>query len=165
MNTVANLDRIFRCYYLGGTSTERGVFFANKTSVSNPDTGQYQKVANTAINGARGIIEYTKGNGSGTFAVGSNSVATTLMDAELEYPLMLGCGRVMNSSADQITSFSAFIVYGLVITEGGVTVRNYIPREIDGVVGLYDTVNGNFFSHETNTFAGVTASAALVGVS
>jgi hypothetical protein len=49
----------------------------------------------------------------------------------------------------QFNSFD-LIVYRFKIIENGVIVRDYKPVTLDGVPGLYDYVNNNFISSETN---------------
>lgn len=151
---------VFRCYFV---ATD-GILFANEFSVTNPYTRAIQKVSRAAVDGVKGIIKYVKGAVTGTasngvqsggiFSCGSASVETSLKSSTMKYPLKIGHGRGRKTDSNVITSFTAFTIYRLTITEGGVTVRNYVPATLNGIPGLYETTgNGTkrFLSSETST--------------
>lgn len=149
MNTIADTAKLFRMYYTGLGSI--GIKFANEESITNPNTHSMQNVSNDAVNGVRGIIKYVKESGHGTFSCGSSSVETTLKSSTMENALKIGHGRTNNAGADAISNFTEFVIYGFVITENGTTVRNYVPAELDGEAGLYDTITGAFHTSATSS--------------
>lgn len=54
--------------------------------------------------------------------------------------------RYRGSTAERI---GAYRIYSFKIIDNGVTVRNFVPvvRDLDSVVGMYDTVNGVFYTN------------------
>ena len=88
-----------------------------------------------------------------------NATATLANVSEAEYtgtigqiptatatvPLLL-FGRAQTNATGTVTwgGASSVRIYGMKIWNGGTLVRNYEPRLVDNVEGLYDTVNGTF---------------------
>lgn len=65
-------------------------------------------------------------------------------------PLLIGYA----THNDTIFSFFDLTIYRLTIKENGVNVRNYVPKIVGGVPGLYDTITDTFISSETSTEVG-----------
>lgn len=148
MNTVANTAKIFRLYTLSD-----GIYFANEESITYSGSGGGKQIVsqNGAVN-QKGTFIYSIVSASvGRMELGSASHATSTKTTTMENPLMIGRGRTTNSAADDIFDYYKLTIYRLTITEGGTTVRNYVPATLGGVPGLHDTITGAFISSETST--------------
>lgn len=81
--------------------------------------------------------------GTGTVRTGTIDKKTSTM----VNPLVIG----LNTYNNLMFEFFDLTIYRFTIKENGVNVRNYVPRSVCGVPGLYDTVTGAFISSETST--------------
>ena len=81
-------------------------------------------------------------NGSEVASKSISKKTTTMPD-----PLLIGYA----TNNDTIFSFFDLTIYRLTIKENGVNVRNYVPKSVGGVPGLYDTITDTFISSETST--------------
>lgn len=91
---------------------------------------------------------------SGTSASFSGTNVTTKSCTIVRQTRTADTGMVFGKkNTDDGLPVNAFDVdiYGIEITEGATTVRNFIPLKKDGVPGLYDTVNGTFHPSASGT--------------
>ena len=98
------------------------------------------------------VLSFVKGASNGTFKFvpggdesKAKSVQTTLMNYTMQNPLRIGRGNTYFFELFELT------IYELTITENGTAVRHYVPKNVNGVPGLYDTVTDTFISSETST--------------
>ena len=88
-------------------------------------------------------MSFTPNGGTAqTVAIG----VTPTMLSELE----IGRG-ITNAYGTQIFNYYDLTIYELTISEGSTTVHHYLPKSLNGVPGLYDTVTNTFISSETST--------------
>ncbi len=92
-----------------------------------------------------------------TYRVGSNT-ETTSRSGSISYNIYVFAGNRDGTAGE----FSSTRVYSFKIWKDRALVRNFIPaiRNSDGVAGLYDLVNGSFY---TNRGTGTFKTGALVG--
>lgn len=74
------------------------------------------------------------------------------LETTTQYPITIFCRHETNGNK---LYFSSIQLYSLRITDGETVIRDFIPcyRKADSVIGLYDVVNGVFYTNSgTGTF-------------
>lgn len=98
------------------------------------------------------VYKYEVGTNNNTikWIVNGSEVATKNISKKtttMPNPLLIGYA----AHNDTIFSFFDLTIYRYTIKENGVNVRNYVPKIVGGVPGLYDTITDTFISSETST--------------
>jgi hypothetical protein len=104
------------------------------------DHSVYKYEVGTSNNTIKWIV-----NGSEVASKSISKKTTTMPD-----PMLIGYA----THNDTIFSIFDLTIYRLTIKENGVNVRNYVPKIVGGVPGLYDTITDTFISSETSTEVG-----------
>lgn len=161
-----------RLEYIEGTGTQR---INTGLVVNDTDTYSYQILANFTNDGWGGADGYLQFKGSvaqnrlAWITVnynGSTKAETVFVDgvqqsssswATLGYVdvriEIFGMGSQNNTQGSYTVQTGK--VYACKITKGGTLVRDYIPYEVDGEVGLWDNVSQTFYQNAgTGSFAG-----------
>ena len=121
-----------------------------------PQTGTaILNVTSANLGTPNSVINIDNVAGSFSFAPGGSNPSSktfTKRTATSPYALEIGRGTYDSSAAPDTTLYGAYdlVIYSLVIKEAGTVVRNYQPKSLNGVPGLYDTINDNFISSETS---------------
>ena len=83
-----------------------------------------------------------------TDGVQKNSVSLTAAhDATARHPMAI-FGESISVDGSISDAWAFMRLYGMKVYEDGELVRNYIPAKKDGVVGVWDTVNGKFLGSQ-----------------
>jgi hypothetical protein len=112
------------------------------------------EVSNANFVADNSILRLTKGqsNLALTFLAGGNTqgqgVTATLPLKTTTMAQPLAIGYLFSQQA--IYGRYDLTIYEFILSEGGIEKRHYVPKMRNGVIGLYDTVNGTFISSETN---------------
>lgn len=82
--------------------------------------------------------------------VGTSYTGTTPAVVAQVNPLTIGLYHT-SGGVDQIFNKYDLTIYEFTVKENNETLRHYVPAEVYGVPGLYDTVTGHFASSKTST--------------
>lgn len=132
----------------GANNVACQLLFNNESSLNNQIIGLYSYTSE--FYAAEATISYVKGSSNGTikFNGGTERTHTTALKTTT-MPEAMAIGY--HQGAGLIYNVFDLTIFELTITEGGTTVRHYVPKKLNGVPGLYDTVNDTFISSETAT--------------
>ena len=136
-------------------SSKKWVFYcANNSSSTALDTGLAISTARVNVS-----LDATGGYPTGTVTVASSGAryaiaSTTATSTKNGFGLTL-FARSTNSGGTTCDRSCAATVYGCVITNNGVRVRDYRPAVKGGVAGMWDAVNNKFYKSSGVAFTAV----------
>lgn len=127
------------------------VVFGSYTSAAYVELGILRSkfrfdISSTATTPITGNVRYKVVKDGATWTVDGNTITTGGSNKDTTYPIYL-FGRCFNGTADKMSSIK---VYSYKHIRNSVTIADYIPcyRKSDGVAGMYDVVNGVFYTND-----------------
>lgn len=97
-------------------------------------------------------LNYVIGTTNGTLTFNGGSIrSTTLVKKASTQLTPIQIGNDASKGDNGIYKSFDLTIYRFTITENGNTVRNWLPKSLNGEAGLYDTINDTFITSQTDT--------------